>query len=355
MTNQLVDDLRELSQIVGVSSREGRVAKAIQNKIDSLADESKFDALGNLIVTLKGTNKNAPTLMLDAHMDEIGIMVSHITAEGFLYFQKIGGFIDVIFAGQTVVLVPENEAHPPVYGVIGIQPPHITSEEDRKNVPKAEDLAIDIGAVSEEDVKNLGIDIGTTGTLVGEFRELPNNRVLGKAFDDCTGCVVLIEVLRRLSKNRPEGTIVFNFATAEEVGGRGAATAAFSIEPDMAIALENTTAADTPGVPAHKCPTKLESGPAITVADHSLIVEQKIIDKFKVLAAKMKIPWQYKKPLSGGTDAGRIVVSRSGVPSAVLSVPCRYIHSPISILSIKDLERTCDLVEAFTKHFQELL
>ena len=355
MSNQIKNDLKELSQIIGVSSREERVVKVIKTKIEPLADEIKIDKLGNLIAILKGTNEKGPKLMLDAHTDEIGFMVRHITADGFIYFAKIGGFVDLIFPSQTVVIIPDKEKAKPIFGVIGIKAPHIMSPEEMKNVPKAEDLAIDIGASSKEEVLASGIDVGTTGTLVGEFKELLNGKILGKAFDDRTGCVVLIEVLRRLTKQRPEGTIIFNFASAEEVGGRGATTAAYTYEPDMALAIENTTAADTPGVTDRDCPTKLNHGPAITVADKSLIVDQRIIDKLKDLAEKLKIPWQYKKPLSGGTDAGRIAITREGVPSGVVSVPCRYIHSPISILKLKDIERTCDLVEAFAKSFHEIL
>jgi len=355
LSKQILEDLKELSQIVGVSSREERVVEAIKQKVESLADETRIDNLGNLIVTLNGTKKNGPVLMLDAHTDEIGLMVRHISSDGFIYFAKVGGFVDLIFPSQTVIFVPEDKALPPVYGVIGIKPPHLMSAEARKRVPSADNLAVDIGAFSEKEVRKLGIDVGTTGTLVGEFKELAGDRVLGKAFDDRTGCVVLIETLRRLSKNRPEGTIVFSFSSAEEVGGRGATTAAYSIEPDIAIAIENTTAADTPGVCEQDCPCKLEGGPAITVADRSLIVNSKLLDKLRELANKNDIPWQYKKPIYGGTDAGRIHIVRAGIPAGVVSVPCRYIHSPISILSLKDITRTCDLIEAFSKHFQELL
>ncbi len=355
MSKQILEDLKELSQIVGVSSREERVVEAIKQKVESLADETRIDNLGNLIVTLNGTKKNGPVLMLDAHTDEIGLMVRHISADGFIYFAKVGGFVDLIFPSQTVIFMPDDKALPPVYGVIGINPPHLMSPEARKKVPSADNLAVDIGAFSAKEVRKLGIDVGTTGTLVGEFKELAGDRVLGKAFDDRTGCVVLIETLRRLSKNRPEGTIVFSFSSAEEVGGRGATTAAYSIEPDIAIAIENTTAADTPGVSEQDCPCKLEGGPAITVADKSLIVNSKLLDKLKELANTNDIPWQYKKPIYGGTDAGRIHIVRAGIPAGVVSVPCRYIHSPISILSLKDISRTCDLIEAFSKHFQELL
>ncbi|MBD3191902.1 MAG: M20/M25/M40 family metallo-hydrolase [Candidatus Heimdallarchaeota archaeon] len=354
MTNQIKEDLKVLSQVVGVSSRETRVVKAIKERIAGLADDIEEDISGNLIATLKGTQENGPVLMLDAHTDEIGLMVRHISSDGFIYFAKIGGFVDLIFPGQTVVFVPEDESKSPVYGVIGIKPPHITKESDKKP-PAAEDLAIDIGASSEEEVKQLGLDVGTTGTLVGKFRELVNGRLLGKAFDDRTGCVVLIEILRRLSKDRPKGTVVFNFASAEEVGGRGATTAAYAIEPDMALAIENTTAGDTPGVSNQDCPAKLDAGPAITVADRSLIANYQMVEKLKALAEKKDIPWQYKKPLSGGTDAGRIAITRAGVPCSVVSVPCRYIHSPISLLVLKDIERTCDLVEAFTRSFHTLL
>ena len=355
MSKQIKKDLKELSQIVGVSSREELVVEAIKEKVEPLADEVRIDKLGNLIVTLHGTKKDGHVLMLDAHTDEIGVMVRHITPDGFIYFAKIGGFVDLIFPSQTVVFTPDNTSLPPVYGVIGIKPPHLMTPEARTKVPVAEELAIDIGAYSEKEVRKLGIDVGTTGTLVGEFRELSGDRVLGKAFDDRTGCVVMIEILRRLHKHRPEGTIIFSFSSAEEVGGRGATTAAYSIEPDMALALENTTAADVPGVSGKDCPCKLDGGPAITVADRSLIVNNKILSKLKELANKNNIPWQYKKPLYGGTDAGRIHIVRAGIPAGVVSVPCRYIHSPISILSLKDITRTCDLVELFTRHFHELL
>ncbi|NHJ41184.1 MAG: M42 family metallopeptidase [Asgard group archaeon] len=353
MSNQIVNDLEELSQIVGVASREKNVVKAIKKKIKDLVDETKIDISGNLIATIKGTKKDAPILMLDAHTDEIGLMIRHITDEGFLYFAKIGGFIDLLFPGQTVIIVPDDEKKKPVYGIIGIKPPHITIGEIK--VPNADELVIDIGATSADEVAKWGIEIGTTGTLAGEFRKIPNGRVIGKAFDDRTGCVVLIEIIRRLSINKPIGTVVFNFASAEEVGGRGATTAAFSINPDMALAIENTTAGDTPGISDQDCPTKLGLGPAITVADKSLIVNEKILNKLRDLAKKNNIPWQYKKSITGGTDAGRIAISRSGIPSAVVSVPCRYIHSPISLLDTKDLEHACDLVEAFTRSFTELL
>jgi len=199
LTKQITKDLEELSQIVGVSSREERVVKAIKKKVGSQADEVRVDVLGNLIVTLKGTKKDAPILMLDAHTDEIGIMIRYITPDGFLYFAKIGGFVDLIFPGQTVILVPDDEAKKPIYGVIGIKPPHLMRGGEMK-IPKAEELAIDIGVSSAEEAAKLGIDIGTTGTLVGEFKKLHNSRVLGKAFDDRTGCVVLLETFRRLVK-----------------------------------------------------------------------------------------------------------------------------------------------------------
>jgi len=353
LTKQIIKDLEELSQIVGVASREKRVVKAIQKKIKGLADKIEIDISGNLIVTINGTEDNGPVLMLDAHTDEIGLMVRHITSDGFIYFAKIGGFIDLLFSGQTVIFVPDDESKKPVYGVIGLKPPHITRGEVK--IPKADDLAVDIGAASAEEAAKWGIEIGTTGTLVGEFKKKPNGRVIGKAFDDRTGCVILIEILRRLAENRPLGTIVFNFASGEEVGARGATTAAYTIEPDMALAIENTTAGDTPGVSPHECPTKLGDGPAITVADRSLIVNEKIVTLLKKLAKENKIPYQYKKPLSGGTDAGRIALVRGGIPAGVVSVPCRYIHSPISLLDTKDIERTCDLVEAFTRSFHEIL
>jgi endoglucanase len=353
MTEQITADLEVLSQLIGVPSREQQVSAKIREMITLFVDEIKKDALGNLIGIIKGSKEPEKKLMLDAHLDEIGFIIRHISKEGFLYFSKLGGFVDLIFPGQTVVLAARNNK--PVYGVIGIKPPHMIPRGENLEVPKAEELAIDIGASSLEEVNELGIEIGTTGTLAGPFRKLANGRVLGKAFDDRTGCVVLIETIRRLAEKKPPSTIIFNFASAEEVGGRGATTAAYSIEPDMALALENTTAGDTPGVKDQDCPCKLDHGPAITVADRSLVPDYEIVTHLKKLAEENQIPWQYKKPLYGGTDAGRIAITRGGVRSAVVSVPCRYIHSPISLLVVKDIERTCDLVEAFCRSFQELL
>ena len=149
LTKQITKDLEELSQIVGVASREKRVVKAIQKKIKGLANKIEIDISGNLIATLNGTENNGPVLMLDAHTDEIGLMVRHITSDGFIYFAKIGGFVDLLFSGQTVIFVPDNESKKPVYGVIGLKPPHITRGEVK--IPKADDLAVDIGAASAEE------------------------------------------------------------------------------------------------------------------------------------------------------------------------------------------------------------
>ena len=212
-------------------------------------------------------------------------------------------------------------------------------------------MYIDIGMGSIEEVQEAGIEVGSTGTLYTPFVEFPNNMVKGKAFDDRTGCNVLIQLMRILKeKKNLKETIMFNFAVQEEIGGRGAITGAYTLEPTMAIAIENTTAGDVPGMKKSEIPVYIGKGPAITVADKSIISSPMVNKRLIKNAIKVGIPYQIKKPLYGGTDAGKIHISRSGVPSTVVSVPCRYIHSPTCLLNLNDIINTVKLLEVFIEN-----
>jgi endoglucanase len=246
------------------------------------------------------------------------------------------------------ILASDNKVF---HGITGSKPPHLTTESERKNAVKISDMYIDLGMSSKDAVESSGIQIGSVGTLYDPFVEFPNNMVRGKAFDDRTACNVLIHLIKEFSANRPsDDTLLFSFSTQEEVGGRGAATAAFTLEPTMAIAIENTTAGDVPGIKDSECPAYIGNGPAISVADRSMIAHPFVNKRLITNAKHENIPYHIKKPIFGGTNAGRIHQSRGGVPSSVVSVPCRYIHSPTSLLSLEDIHHTIDLVSAFIRN-----
>ena len=334
-----VDLLRQLSDLFGVSGFEDDVRKQIREHIVDLSDKVETDVLGNLMVWINPDQKF--TLMLDAHMDEIGVMVSLVDEDGFLRFALIGGWDHRVLPGQQVeIRSRDGNNH---RGVIGALPPHVQTPEDQKQPWKVDDLFIDVGAGSKEQVQAMGIGPGSPGVLAYPFQILSDNRIMGKALDDRVGCVILMRCLEYLSKHRPDFTVVLNFAVSEEVGLRGARTASYRIQPDVAIVVEGTTAADTPGTPAQKCPARLGNGPAISVADKSIIVDPALLRFMEEAADRCQIPWQHKLPLYGSTDAGPIHLSRGGVLAGVLSVPCRYIHSPSSILDLRDLENTLAL------------
>ncbi|MFQ6118174.1 MAG: M42 family metallopeptidase, partial [Candidatus Bipolaricaulia bacterium] len=239
-----------------------------------------------------------------------------------------------------------------IQGVIGTAPPHILKKEERKRPIKVEELFIDIGAGSRGEVEERGVRIGDPAVIHYPFTRLNENFACGKALDDRAGCAVLIRALEELRDEELELTLVLNFAVGEEVGLRGARTAAYQIEPDLAIAVEGTIGADMPGVPRHKQPVVLGRGPALTVADRSIIVDRGLLEALERAAEENEIPYQYKLPTYGGTDAGAIHLARGGVRAAVVSVPCRYIHSPLGVLRLDDFEATVQLIVGFVRGYR---
>jgi putative aminopeptidase FrvX len=336
----------KLSSLIGVSGFEDDVAKFILNLIkeEQLADRAWIDQLGNVLAVVNG-EKNEERILFDAHIDEIGFMISHIDREGFLRFVPIGGWDTRILLGQPVII--RSESGNVFNGIIGSKPPHLTTASERKKLVEIKDMYIDIGMFSKEEVEREGIKMGATGTLSSPFLDFPNNMVRGKAFDDRTGCNVMIQIMRMLKEKPVNDTIMFNFAVQEEIGGRGAITGAFTLKPTIAIAIENTTAGDVPGIKDQEIPAFIGRGPAITIADISVISSPKVNERLTKNAKLAKVPYQMKKPLYGGTDAGKIHISREGVPSTVVSVPCRYIHSPTSLLKLDDINNTVKLLIAF--------
>jgi len=340
-----VDLLRELSDAFGVAGFEDEVRDRIQTHIAPFVDEIRTDALGNLFASRKGNGEL--TLLLDAHMDEVGFLTKWIDEKGYIRFAPLGGWDPRILPSHRVEI--QIRSGKKRLGIIGSTPPHILKEEERRQPIALEDLFIDVGASTREEAIEMGLQIGDPLTIHYPFTELCPGYVTGKAFDDRAGCTVLVETARRLAKVILDVNVVFAFVIGEEVGLRGARTAAYQVNPDFALALEGTVGADMPGVPEESQPVRIGRGPAITVADRSIIVSRRMIQALERAAAEEDIAYQYKLPTYGGTDAGAIHLSRAGVLSGVVSVPCRFIHSPNSTLCVGDLEDTIRLVAKFVQ------
>lgn len=336
----LIETLETLSNACGVTGREEEIADLMKKFLKPYVDEIKEDKLGN-VIGIRSGKKDAPKVMLAAHMDEIGLLVKTITREGFLYFVKIGGVDDRILLAQKVIVHTEKG---PLHGIIGSRPPHIQKVEERQKVISYDELFIDVGARSDEEAEKMGVRIGDTVSFDIKFARIGKSVVIGKALDDRIGLVIMIEALKRLKKT--DCTIYAVGTVQEEAASRGAGTSAFGIQPDVGIALDVTIAGDTPGVKEVEAPIKMGKGPALTVADAGMIVPPKILRLLIDTAKQNKIPYQLETLMGGSTDAARILITREGVPSGAISVPTRYIHSPTSMLDLEDTENTIKLLVA---------
>ncbi|MBE9472607.1 MAG: M42 family metallopeptidase [Chloroflexi bacterium] len=327
--------LKELSEAFGVSGNEDDVRAIVLDAVREHVDEVKVDALGNVLAFKRGTGRQRMRVMLAAHMDEVGLMVVGHDNDGFLRVRSVGGIDPRVLPGTLLQVGPGR-----IYGVIGVKPIHLLKENADK-VAKLEDLVVDVGAKSKDEARKLA-PLGTYATFATRFREL-GPTVRGKAFDDRAGCAVLVELLRG---ERFRFDLHAVFTVQEEVGLRGARVAAYAIEPDCAFALEGTVADDMPRDKDTSPTTELGQGPAITVMDRSFIADRRLVRLLTSTAEELGIPYQIKQPGIGGTDAGAIHLTREGVPSVTVAVPCRYIHSPVALLSLDDFNNTVRLMRA---------
>ncbi len=341
-----VQNLEKLSNACGVAGREEEVRNLMITLLKPYADEVSVDRLENVIAVKKG-EQGKPKVMFAAHMDEVGLMVKTITKEGFLQFAKLGGIDDRILLAQKVNVLTEKGA---LAGVIGSKPPHIQKEEERKKIVAFDEMFIDIGAASREDVKTMGVKVGDPVAFDVKYVDTGKDSVLGKAFDDRVGCAAMIETLKMLKDT--ECTVYAVGTVQEEVGLRGAVTAAFGVDPDFGIALDVTVAGDMPGVREFDAPVKMGKGPALTVTDSGLITHPKVLRWCIDAAQENKIEYQLETGLLGTTDAARISLTRQGVPSGAISIPARYIHSPVGFISLKDAENCAKLAALTVQKIQ---
>jgi endoglucanase len=327
----------KLSNAHGVSGSENEVREIVREELEDFADEIREDAMGNLICIRNGRDRK---LMITAHMDEIGFAVKHIDDKGFIRVAPIGGWFSQIALGQRVVLYGKRK----IVGVVGCKPPHLMKEDERKKAVEIKDMFIDIGASSKDEVIKMGVNIGTPVAVDREVKEMANNRLTGKAFDNRVGLAMMIESFKETETKDS----VYAVATVqEEVGLKGARVSAFAIEPQAAIAVDTCVAADFPGSETSYMDIKLGNGPAITVIDASgrgLIASPKVLEWLRETAEQHKIPYQLEVAEGGTTDATAIQLTKAGIPAGVISIPARYIHSPVEVIDLRDLEHGIDLI-----------
>ena len=346
---ELLTLLKELSDLPGASGDEGKVRDHIAKALKGYVDSLKVDALGNLIAFRKGTGSDGRKLAILAHMDEVGLIVTGADDQGYLKFDSLGGVDSHVLIAKRVKVGTDG-----LPGVIGYKPIHLQTQEERDKRIEMKDLRVDIGAKDEKEALakaplGTAIHFDTEAHFIGEAPQLPkggslpaSGRFLGKALDDRVGCMALIAVLRG---PRMPYDLYGVFTILEEEGLRGARAAAWGVEPDAALVLESTVADDLPREEDLSPTTRLGGGPAITIMDRRTIADPRLTSYLLAQADEAGIPIQVKQPLVGGTDAGAVQLSRGGIPVAILAVPSRYIHSPVSVIEMEDVNNLLKLLE----------
>ncbi len=320
--------LSELSRLPGVSGDEWAVRRYIKNIIEPLCDRVEIDAMGNLLAYKKGKKDCNKTIMLCAHMDEVGLIVSRITDEGFLKFKTVGGIDPRVLVSKRVFVGKEN-----LPGIIGRKAIHLLTAEERKQAPKTKNLYIDIGAKDKEEAEKL-VKIGDYVTFHSPYREFGNGFIKSKALDDRAGCAILLS----LAECEYDTNVYFAFTVQEEVGLRGARVCAKKIKPDLAIVFEATTCSDIPETAENFVSTRMGGGAALSLVDGATSYRRDLVANVYEMAKSVSLPVQFKQTATGGNDAGAIHIVGGGVPTIAVSIPARYIHSPSSVICFKDYE-----------------
>jgi putative aminopeptidase FrvX len=328
----------------GMSGYEDDVAALLRKELEPLVDEVQTDKMGNVIGIRHG---EGPKVMIAAHMDEIGLAVSHVDDDGFIKFVSVGGFFDPIVLGQRVLI--HGQGGKILAGVVGARPIHLMDAEERKKMPKLKEMFVDCGATSAQNATELGVEIGSPITMDRQFTRLANDYVTGKAFDNRAGLAMMVSALQRLQGRTVKATILAVGTVQEEVGLKGARTSAFGLDPDVAIATDVTIPGDHPGVSKNECHVSTGKGPGITIMDaagRGVIAPKPVIRWLRESADAETIPYQLFVGDGGNTDATVISITRAGIPCSVISCPTRYIHSPVEVLSLRDLENGAALIAA---------
>ena len=356
MPDRMLELLARLDGAVGVSGDEGAVARVMTEELEGAYDEHFEDALGNNFYVRRGA-EGAPTVMLCAHMDELGFVVQHVEDGGFVRIAQVGYHDARMVIDQELTIHGEKG---PVTGVTGAKPAHVLTEEEKQKAIPLEELFVDVGTSSRAQTEELGVRVGQLATFARSPGLLNGTRVFsGKAVDDRAGCAVMVEVMRRLGERNVVATICATAAVQEELGIRGAGPAAFRIRPDVALAVDVTLCGDTPGLDFSRLPVKLGAGPAIKYFDWApqvLIgsaVPRRLTKRLEEAAEAAGVAFQREVLMGGATDAWGIALSGTGVLTGCVSLPSRYIHSAVGCVHLDDLEGAVSLVLAFLERAHE--
>ena len=327
--------LKQLTEASGVSGNEKEVRNFIVQEIRDYVDTIVIDKIGNIIAHKKG-KANSKTLMISAHMDEIGLIVKDIDSSGLLKFMTVGGIDKRILVSKVVAIGEKN-----VMGVIGAKPIHLQKKEESTKALDIDSLYIDIGAKSQEDAEKI-VNIGDYVSFHSQYEEFGDKLVKAKALDNRVGCSLLIELIKEIK----DVNFYAVFTVMEEVGLVGAGPAAFSVEPDISIVIEGTVCYELSSLESHLMPTQLGKGPVISLVDSTTVYNPEFRKKIVEIADNNSIPYQFRKTSMGGNDSGKIHTIKVGSLATTISVPCRYIHSPNSVMSLYDYSNTYKLLKA---------
>ncbi len=333
----MLETIKELCARAGVSGTEDDVRDYIINRVQPHAETVKTDVLGNLIVFKKGAKSPSKSVMLAAHMDEVGVIVSGVTDDGYLKFSNVGGIDRRVLIGKTVLIGKDR-----VFGVIGNKAVHLVKKDERDKIPTLDDMYIDIGA-SDKTHALKTVALGDTGVFDSAVTLFGDGFIKAKAIDDRFGCAVLLKLL----ESPLPVDCTFVFTVQEEVGTRGALAASFDVAPDIALIVEGTTAADLPSVPSGKKVCAVKKGAVIPFMDGATIYDRELFSMLTSLAGKNDIPWQTKTYISSGTDAAAVQRSRAGVMTAGIAAPVRNLHSPACVANLGDLDAVYKLAGLF--------
>lgn len=334
--------LKQLTESSGVSGNEKEVRDLIISEIKEYVDTLKIDRIGNIIAYKKGKDTNKK-LMVTAHMDEVGLLVKEIDNMGLLKFTTVGG-IDKRILVSKPVLVGKNK----IMGVIGAKPIHLQKKEEWKRALTLDELYIDIGVSSKEEAEKI-VSVGDYVSFASDYVEFGEGLVKAKALDNRVGCSLLINLIKEVK----DISFYAVFTVMEEIGLVGAGPAAYEVNPDISLVLEGTLCYDMPKLDTHLVPTYLNRGPAISLIDRTTIFNREFRKKIVDIAEENNIPYQYRKTSMGGNDSGKIHIAKEGSITTTISVPCRYIHSPASVMSKNDYNNTYLLLKAILSKFEK--
>jgi putative aminopeptidase FrvX len=332
--------LHDLLMTAGTSGCEQTIQKVVRSFVSTFADDVTTDVHGNVMAVVNPAGQ--PTILLDAHCDQIGLIVRHIDNLGFIRVNPVGGWDVQILLGQRMV-VHTAQGHVP--GVIARKPIHLLDPDERKTVPKIRELWVDIGSASESETRSI-VQIGDTVTAEPCVRELRNGRLSGVAMDDRTGIWVVMNALRRVAEASPSAKVVAVSAVQEEIGLRGASTSAFTVNPDIAIAVDVTHATDCPGIDQNEFGRiEIGKGPVIVRGPNA---NPKVVDLLMAQARKHSIPFQINALGAPASNDGAVIqISRGGCAAGLVTIPNRYMHSPVELVAESDLQQAAVLLAEF--------